>query len=214
MAKACGAYDDVLRVSRVELVYCYPFAVKLDPDLHKRGEDQLRDAALRRPEGETLKRIQTGLRELCELGDAEPRIEPLTRSELWAGSGDVLYNGASFALGTLRECAEPAGNGGLRTSGPQARLEAHLKLSLLGNHCLCLERTLENPSPLELFRALRDGTDYALDLHYRYGLEVSGGAGALPQWRNIHGFACDVIAVAAERCQLRIRSCTGAATST
>jgi hypothetical protein len=187
-------------ISTVHLVYCYSFAVRLDSPTGIECERELRNAALGHPFGEPLGALQENLRSLLgkPRGD-KPEVEPLTRSELWAGSGDVVYNGASFALGALHE---DAGAGPEHTEAPKRtyKLDARLKLSLLGNHCLCLSRTLTDPSPSELFRALRAGTDYALDRTYRCHPAAAGNADADPtaRWRNMHGFASDVIRVAAE----------------
>jgi hypothetical protein len=183
-----------LRFRTVKLVYCYPFAVRLDlPDRLALRAD-LRNAARGHPVSRPLRALCAELGEL--LGSDAP-VRPLTTNELWAGAGGVVYNGASIALGQLREVG-PAGDAldARRTFDSIAAL----KLSLLGNHCLCVERTLDRPAPHDLFRALRAGADYARDLEYRFRLDP---AGAVPgstgrEWRSVHEFARDAIRVTAE----------------
>jgi hypothetical protein len=183
-----------LRFRTVKLVYCYPFAVRLDLPRRLALRADLRSAARGHPTSRPLRELCEDLDEL--LGSGAP-VRPLTTNELWAGAGGVVYNGASIALGRLREVG-PAGD------AVDARRAfdsiATLKLSLLGNHCLCVERTLDRPTPHDLFRALRAGADYARDLEYRFRLDP-GRAAPGPtgrEWRSVHEFARDAIRVTAE----------------
>jgi hypothetical protein len=79
--------------------------------------------------------------------------------------------------------------------------EVWIDLSRLENHCLCIERILVNPTPHELYKALRCPGDYAWSSEYRYGW-VSGSGVPPPGlsaaldcycWRSIYEFAHDVI---------------------
>ena len=62
-----------------------------------------------------------------------------------------------------------------------------IDLSRLENHCLCIERTLTDPTPHELYKALRCPADYSRDADYRYGWAEHG------YWRGLDEFAHDVI---------------------
>ncbi len=95
-----------LRFRTVKLVYCYPFAVRLDLPRRLALRADLRNAARGLPVRRPLRALCAELKEL--LGSDAP-VRPLTTSELWAGAGGVVYNGASIALGRLRE-VDPAGD--------------------------------------------------------------------------------------------------------
>jgi hypothetical protein len=92
------------------------------------------------------------------------------------------------------------------TDNPEDDWEVHVDLSRLGNHCLCIERTLENPTPHELYKALRCPADYSWDWIYRYESLPSQAARPADQeamtdhyrWRSVDDFAHDVILIMAQ----------------
>jgi hypothetical protein len=110
-------------------------------------------------------------------------VAALKLADFWAGAGEGMYGGNSVILPDLADTHHPNDNWTVR-----------IHLSRLENHCLCIERTLPNPTPHELYKALRCPADYSRASDYRYGWTGRGSG----YWRGLDEFAHDVILCVAQ----------------
>ena len=110
-------------------------------------------------------------------------MKALELTDFWAGAGEGMYGGNSVSLPGLWDKHHP---------GDEWRV--WMDLSRLENHCLCIERTLSDPTPHELYKALRCPADYSRDADYRYGWAEHGSW----YWRGLDEFAHDVILAVAQ----------------
>ena len=188
------AYRDSkpMRLPTVQIRYCFPFAVKVGEDrlgqlssaLRKRvpgtGDKDDGSAGADNPE------VVPGLggvldKRLKDLDQGSVTLQTLELTDFWAGAGEGMYGGQTASLPGLWDKHHP---------GDEWRV--WVDLSRLENHCLCIERTLTDPTPHELYKALRCPADYARDVDYRYGWAEHG------YWRGLDEFAHDVILVVAQ----------------
>ena len=174
------AYRDSkpMRLPTVQIRYCFPFAVKV-------GEDRLGElsSALRKrvpgagdeddgSGGADNHDVVPGLggvldKRLKDLDQGSVTLKTLELTDFWAGAGEGMYGGQTASLPGLWDKHHP---------GDEWRV--WVDLSRLENHCLCIERTLTDPTPHELYKALRCPADYARDVDYRYGWAEHGWTGA------------------------------------
>ena len=110
-------------------------------------------------------------------------MKALELTDFWAGAGEGMYGGNRVELPAL-----------LDRHNTEDELRVYIDLSRLENHCLCIERDLTDPTPHELYKALRCPADYSRDTDYRYHwAERKSG-----YWRGLDEFAHDVILKVAE----------------
>ncbi len=190
---------------RVEVRYCFPFAVDFAHGKHRQDdvENYIKSldpqlvpyaAALGSvpqgldagadPTGSLARSLKDHLSDLFpEYESSTPAVSQLPVSAFWLGSGDGIYGGRKVVLPEVTI-------GGKRHS-------AWLELSRMGNHSFCvapneaLEATgkrAKPPYPHDVYRTLRAGTPWAL------GEEVKVKSGATTaRWENMHLFAQDVV---------------------
>jgi hypothetical protein len=194
LSSVAAAYADSkpMRLPTVHLRYCFPFAVKTDKAavgklssaLRKRipGVDAMVDED-EEADGATP-RLDTVLDDtLLDLGHGAATVTALELTDFWAGAGEGMYGGNRVTLPTLSDRNHPADE-----------WRAWIDLSRLENHCLCIERTLTDPTPHELYKALRCPADYSRFSDYRYGWTKTRSC----YWRGLDEFAHDVILKVAE----------------
>lgn len=171
-----GAMGQIFVPKQVSIRYCYPFAVQTDEPapLGKPGEV-----------GQVLEDT------LLEIGIKVGVVQPLEPTPFFntASSGLGFYGGLRVHLPdiTLRYRL-PAD-----VDDPQQprRCRVWVDLSLLGNHCLCIEpEPLKTPSPPMLDRALEAGTPFVLGAE---AVLVGPSKDAELAWDNMHCFGRDVI---------------------
>jgi hypothetical protein len=196
----------VLRITRGQVRYCFPFAVDIPADrIRDLRDDFLSDRGVPEATGgvaaaPTLRGCLTaGLRSLGYSG-TDVNLRPLRLTEFWLGAGSGLYGGGLVELPGL-----------LSEEEPSKPWRVWIELSRLGNHCLCVERTIVAPTPSSVCKALREAGDSirSREPRYRVANQVStsgiGGTATRPtrdgsggpQWRSLDEFASDVIRVTA-----------------
>jgi hypothetical protein len=176
-----GAAAKILVPKRASIRYCYPFAVEADERRSLKDRDRLR-TLLKTKLDDTLKG------EILVVGEPKP-LEP---TEFFASqdSETTLYGGLRVELSNieLRHGQSPGVNG----DGQGQLCRVWADLSLMGNHCLCVEpvKPLEAPLPHLLYRAFRAGTPFTLGAT---AVLAEPPAGAQVAWDNLHLFSRDVI---------------------
>ena len=190
------AYDDSkpMRLPNVRIRYCFPFAVKVPEErigelssaLRKRVPGAAGDGA-----GSRGASNDAAVPRLAGVLDAKlPRlhrdtavVKALELTDFWAGAGEGMYGGNTVTLPDLGDKHQA-----------DDEWSVWVDLSRLENHCLCVERTLKDPTPHELYVALRCPADYSRDAEYRYGWAEHSSW----NWRGLDEFAHDVILVLAQ----------------
>ena len=159
--------DPMLGVSSVEIRYCFPFAVNIDPerlqafhpDLERHSFAARLDdlpAAATLPSASRLAELVGD--KLVALGQgAMPRARSIRLTEFWNGAGNGLFGGVRVTLPDL-----------IDGDHPEDRWRTWIDLSRIENHCLCIERTVTNPTPNEVYAALQAVAHYATDRAFRY----------------------------------------------
>ncbi|BBZ45233.1 hypothetical protein [Mycobacterium parmense] len=182
---------DVFVPRRVQIRYCYPFAVgrELGPD----------DEISRRPEQLVKNDFDKALK--C-LGISAKEPEPLTATEFFT-RGPGHYGGVRVELQSIsfRNFRDPhlAGvDGGFDLQDCRVWLD----LSEIGNHCLCIEPApLSAPLPHLVYRAVRAGSPFSLGetvvLRRRGSGTEPSSEDADAAWDDLHLFSQDVIAALA-----------------
>jgi hypothetical protein len=185
----------------VRIRYLFPFTVgnnevrgDLSPALRRRipGDQTI-------TKGESQRELNSldselGARLKC-LGQGTPEVEPLKLSDFWTAAGEGMFGGNRVHLPALAD-----------VDNRDDQWMVWVDLSRLGNHCLCIERALDNPTPHELYKALRCPGDYSWNWKYRYEwpsgqLASRSSEQAMPEnyrWRSVDEFAHDVILVMAQ----------------
>jgi hypothetical protein len=187
----------------VRIRYFYPFTVDttekriraLDPALSRRppGGSKSKVSEMEVAESEpTPGSLAAELRiRLEHLGQSTPEVESLKLSDFWTAAGEGMFGGKRVQLPALSD----------RYSRDDD-WDVYVDLSRLGNHCLCIERILTNPTPHELYKALRCPADYSWDWDYRYESVPSQPAEQATveeyRWRSVDDFAHDVILAMAQ----------------
>jgi hypothetical protein len=183
-----------MRLPRVHVRYCFPFAVKVD----ETAVGQMSSALEKKIPGvRTETSEQTGMAApgdfstlesvlnegLTKLDGATATVTSLELTDFWAGAGEGMYGGNRVELPALSD-----------EHHPDQEWRAWIDLSRLENHCLCIERTLKDPTPHQLYKALRCPADYSRGPGYRYRWDGRQHG----YWRGLDEFAHDVILTVAK----------------
>ncbi|MDQ6615580.1 MAG: hypothetical protein M3083_12770 [Actinomycetota bacterium] len=189
MAATGQAGPDVLSLPNVTIRYCFPFAVKADeedlrklhPALERRmpGRDRHEPRYANEDEGTLLSELSRCLASVTIISGIS--IRNLNLTEFWQGVGHEMFGGVKVEFPSLTDSEEP--------DDPWV---VWAELSRLGNHCLCVERKLSNPTPHELYAALRSGAHYSGGWSYRFGWAVADSTQA-PMWRTVDDLSHDLI---------------------
>jgi hypothetical protein len=192
LRSVAAAYCDSkpMRLPTVKVRYCFPFAVGADED----HVNELSSALRRRVPGGGAEgkgraadnddvfpasRLDAALKDRLQcLDQGTANVKALELTDFWAGAGEGMFGGNRVELSALSD-----------THHPGDKWDAWIDLSRLENHCLCIERTLNDPTPHELYKALRCPADYSRDIGYRYGWAPRRSE----YWRSLDEFAHDVI---------------------
>lgn len=183
-----------MRLPTVQIRYCFPFAVKVEEDTLSKLSPALRKRlpGVRAADGrggaseqdDSVPRLDRDLQEkLDSLYQGTATVQAMQLTDFWAGAGEGMYGGNRVALPAFSD---------MHNSKNEWRV--WIDLSRLENHCLCIERTLTDPTPHELYKALRCPADYSRDSEYRYGWAKHQSG----HWRSLDEFAHDVILVVAQ----------------
>ncbi len=182
-------HSEPMRLPRVHVRYCFPFAVKVD----ETAVTQLSSALQKRipgvqtrahePSGDFSKLESALSKRLTALDGATATVTSLELTDFWAGAGEGMYGGNRVELPALTD-----------KHHPDYEWRAWIDLSRLENHCLCIERTLKDPTPHQLYKALRCPADYARSPGYRYRWDGRRHG----YWRGLDDFAHDVILTVAK----------------
>ena len=196
----------LFQITTLKLRYCFPFAVDLD-DEHLPDEIRPRIGGLTGAETPGITRSQLEARLNNQLKILMPcnfplDAKPLQLTEFWQGAGTGMVGGLRVELPELVD-----------TKTTDRWDKVWIELSRLGNHCLCIQRTLKKPTPMDLYQALRapgyyvrdDPGYYARDEKFRYQLQMPSGnvLNTRPEptrekgWCSIDDFAHDLIELTA-----------------
>jgi hypothetical protein len=186
--------SEPMRLRTVHIRYCFPFAVKVKEEefgnlssaLKKRipGAEATDGRAAVSDDDDHPPRLDSVLnKKLQSLYHGTATVGALKLADFWAGAGEGMYGGNSVFLPDIAD-----------THHTKDKWTVRIDLSRLENHCLCIERTLPNPTPHELYKALRCPADYSRGSDYRYGWTGRGSG----YWRGLDEFAHDVILCVAQ----------------
>jgi hypothetical protein len=181
-------HSEPMRLPSVRIRYCFPFAVKvtesrageMSPALKRRipGVHVTNEQADAAPETTAeLDSVLTSRMNDLDEGSAEVGLFELT--DFWAGAGEGMYGGNRVVLSALSDAHHP----------DDGEWRVWIDLSRLENHCMCIERTLKDPTPHQLYKALRCPADYSRGTDYRYHWKGRPHG----YWRGLDEFAHDVI---------------------
>ncbi len=179
---------EVFVPKRASIRYCYPFAIESDQKLSLDKRDELR-ADLQAALDSGLEHTSAGASGSPVVVRGLKRLEP---TEFFApqDSSSRLYDGIRIELSEIE--LRHNRSSGRGEGGQSEKCKVWLDVSIMGNHCLCVEpvNELKVALPHVLYRALRAGTPFVV------GAEVSVSeppTGPESAWDSMHVFSRDII---------------------